>query len=462
MYDIFISYRHDTGSSDAGIVHVLFEKMGVTSFLDNRVIRNEDFFNRIKHSIDASPNYLMILTRGYLVRRQAEDWVRKEIEYALSKRKNIIGLAFDNYNHNEVDWEHEDPVFKDRFQQFNYFTFTRSLPEASLERVIDKMLDVSGNKFSIEKKLINNPWYSVHDFTEEDKLWIEADSDICKRLDWEVLDRALNEKIFGERKDLSMFVYKAYDIDTYDLKYSLGDKRTNPRRISDVFGLTYDFLTDYANARFGPGHFAQDLLSTLPTQEKRKTYFKTVVSKMLKDHSLPGFDLIDLTLIIKDRTNPERIVQQMTQYLNPKGGIIYIRELDDDLVYGYPDEKGLIKHMVELLHVDYGAGNRHTGMKIYNYLFEAGASKVYMSDRIISTANLNQAQRLRILDAYFSYLKPEMRILAEEHPDDEKFSEGLQWLKEHYDEIERLFASKSFYFRTGHVLGYGVFKSEED
>ncbi len=462
MHDIFISYRHETGSSDAGLIHALLNNKGISAFLDNKVIRNENFFNSIKRHIDASPNYLMILTPGYLVRRAEEDWVRREIEYALSKKKNIIGLSFDKYDHNEVDWDKEDPYFSEHLRFFNYFEFVRSYPEASLEKVIDRMVDASGNKYSLEKKLINNPWYSDHALTNEDKLWIEADHDICKNLDWEVLDRALGEKIFGDRKDLSLFVYKAYDIDTYDDKYSLGERRTNSRRVSDVYGLTYEFLTEYANTRFGDGHFAPDVYPTLKTEVERKAYFQRTVKSMLKKSNLPGFDIIDLTLIIKDRSNPERVVQELTQYLNPEGGIIYIRELDDDLVYGYPDENNLIKKMVNLLHLDYGAGNRHTGMKVYTYLREAGAKKIYMSDKIISTANLKLPQRQRIVDAYFSYLKPEMRILVKENPDNDDYKEGYDWLCQHYGEVEDLFASKSFYFRTGHVLGYGVFENDDE
>lgn len=461
MNDIFISYRRDTGSSAAELIETRLRNLGIDVARD-REIQNENFFNKILRQIDASPNYLMILTPGYLIRRPKEDWVRREIEYALSKKKNIIGLAFENYDHHEVDWENEDSTFAEHFFTFNYFKYSPDYPEASLQQVVDSMVDMTGKRFSVEKKLLNNPWYSNHSFTKEDKLWIEADHDVCKKLDWEVLDRALGEKIFGERKDLSLFVYKAYDIDTYDHKYSLGERRSNPRRISDVYGFTYDFLTQYANDRYGVGHFEPDLLDTFPTQEERKEYFQKSVQKMLRENDLPGFDIIDLTLIIKDRTNPERIVRQMSQYLNPAGGIIYIRELDDSLVYGYPDEKDLIKEMVNLLHLDYGAGNRHTGMKIYTYLREAGARKIYMCDKIISTANMNLQQRQRVVDAYFSYLKPEMRILVKEHPDEDKYKKGYEWLEKHYSDVEDLFSSKNFYFRTGHVIGYGVFENEDE
>ena len=101
-------------------------------------------------------------------------------------------------------------------------------------------------------------------------------------------------------------------------------------------------------------------------------------------------------------------------------------------------------------------------MKIYTYLREAGARKIYMCDKIISTANMNLQQRQRVVDAYFSYLKPEMRILVKEHPDEDKYKKGYEWLEKHYSDVEDLFSSKNFYFRTGHVIGYGVFENEDE
>ena len=463
--DIFISYRRDTGSREAALLNEKLKVRGVRPFLDKHRIHSEDFFNSIVRHIDASPNFLMVLTPGYFVNRGEDDWVRKEIEHAVSQKKRIIAVYFEGYNHNEVDWDKETGVFT-RFKTYNALPYEDSsakIEEASIDSILDNMVDAKGRKFSTNKHLENNAWYQEHEMTDEDMLWIISDHDVCKTLDWKLLDRALGESVFGDRKELSLFVYKAYDIDTYRDKYSLGPKRKNDRSIQDVYGFTYDFFVDRANECFGDDHFLPDVFSESGSFKEGLRAEGDAIRKLLKRHGLPGFDLIDFTLTIKDRENPEKVVSYMTQYLNPRGGIIYIRELDDDFIQAYPDEKNLISNMVKLLTLDVGAGNRHTGKKIFTYLKKAGADKVHISNEVISTANLGKVSaRERICDTYFSYLLPEMRALASEHPEMDEYKEAYDWLKTHYREVQSLFRSAEFYFRTGHIAGYGVFIQQDE
>ena len=465
MNDVFISYRRDTGSKEASLINEKLKARGVRPFLDKHNIHSEDFFQSIRRHIDSSPNFLMILTPGYFTKRNGEDWVRKEIEYAWQKKKRFIGIAFDEYDHGENDWNSEDEIIR-QFKTFNYFPFndtTSKHEDASIDAIIDNMVDAQGRKFSVERHLSNNAWYLNHEMTDEDMLWIISDHDVCKNLDWKILDKALGESVFAGREDLSMFVLKAYDIETYEDKYSLGPKRKNDRAISQVFGFTYESFVDHANERFGEGHFCADPFSDGNSPKDNDAAVDKAIKKILRDNDLPGFDLMDFTLIIKDRDNPENTVSQMTRYLNPKGGIIYIRELDDDFIQAFPDEKQLIPRMKKLLEMDIGAGNRHTGKKIYTYLKKAGANKVFISNEVISTANLSKtSSRERICDTYFSYLIPEMEMLVKEHPDNDDYTEGLDWLRKNYPLVQSLFRSTEFYFRTGHIAGYGVFSEEED
>ncbi len=67
-----------------------------------------DFWKKIQRGIDQSPNFLMILSPGYFLHREnEEDYVRKEMLYALEKGKNILAIATRDYDPNEIVWEHE-------------------------------------------------------------------------------------------------------------------------------------------------------------------------------------------------------------------------------------------------------------------------------------------------------------------------------------------------------------------
>ena len=92
-----------------------------------------------------------------------------------------------------------------------------------------------------------------------------------------------------------------------------------------------------ANETFGEGHFIAD-------EFEGEEYIEQI-EELMRKNNLNGFDIIDLTLILKDLPEPEKTLRRLSHLLNPEGGIIYIRELDDDYVDAYPDEKGMIKKL---------------------------------------------------------------------------------------------------------------------
>lgn len=196
--DVFISYRRNTGASQAALLKEKLMQKGIDVFFDTNSIHNEDFLEKIKSNIDKAPNFLMIVTPGYFKKREGvEDYVREEILYAQSKHKNIIAISFSGYNHDEVDWDNEIDEIK-AFKTFNLNEYPNSSEEMEevfiKTQIINRMKDSNGRKFSLKKKSINNSWYADHEMTDEDRLWITSDHEVCKKLDWKMLERAIKEK----------------------------------------------------------------------------------------------------------------------------------------------------------------------------------------------------------------------------------------------------------------------------
>ena len=524
--DIFISYRRDTGTELAHNIFQHLDKKGIRCFLDANSIENEDFWEKIKLNIDRAPNFLMIVTPGYLVKRNNEDYCHKEIAYALEKKKTIIAIRNSDYNLNDVDWENASESIR-YFKTFNiepYEYGNKDVEEARIMSIIiKKMKDERGNHFSTIKKIENNTWYNNVGMSDEDMRWIKADYEVCHEFDQRILKRAMGEKgVFDNRNELNLLVYKAYDIPTYAKKYSMDQKtdfagiiprtqnedvlffvnedetekkgkkkkdknkkgkkdkkdkdkkgkknkskennnkdadfsiRDAEKSIHDIYGVTYRDLVKDADEIFGNGHFIADEFETEDYVDE--------IRKMMETKGVEYFDIIDLTLILKDLEKPEELLRKLARLLNPKGGIIYIRELDDDYVDMYPDEMEMVKKLKKLLEIDDGAGNRHTGKKIYTYLKRAGADKVYIADEIISTANRNARYQQLVYDNYFSYLLPELKALVDraEKTDRnyEQYEEGYRWFKENKDAIISKMCSPEVYFRAGYVAGYGVFLPE--
>ena len=451
--DLFISYRRTGGGVWANLLHTKLAALGIKIFYDKHKIENENFEVKIKKSLRRSPNVLLILSPGIFAfqERTETDWVLEEIEYALQEHKNLILVQVDGFDiHADMRYDHPVVHQLSMFNMLQYNNDTPAKEEASIMDIVGKMRDAKGGPFTLGERITQNSWYTNYEMTDEDMLWIKTDYEVCHKWDQRMLRRICQEPVMQHKDNISLFCIKSYDVDTYALKYSVTDPDTGLPLISNVYGTTYESDLPKADALFGKGHFVADTDSEHIVEE---------MHQVLRQNNLRGFDIIDMTLFIKDLNHPEKVVREMAKALNPDGGVLLIRELDDDFVKAYPHED-IIDHLVKLLELDPGAGNRHTGKKIYTYLMRSGADKVYISDEIISTANHKAKYQELICQTYFSYLKPELRNLAKEEPD--TYLDAYNWIEKHYERIENLFCSPEFYFRAGYISGYGVFEADED
>lgn len=90
-YDVFISYRRQGGRDCARILQQALERRGYRCFFDYDSLQDGEFNVEIYDAIKTTPNFLLVLTDGALERcRNAEDWVRIEIEQAQRFKKKII------------------------------------------------------------------------------------------------------------------------------------------------------------------------------------------------------------------------------------------------------------------------------------------------------------------------------------------------------------------------------------
>lgn len=102
-YQIFISYRREGGEDLAGRISDKLTGRGYRVFYDIESMRSGAFNDQIYHAIDACEDVLVILPPNGLDRcRDAGDWVRLEIEYAIKQKKNIIPIMMRGFSFPEV------------------------------------------------------------------------------------------------------------------------------------------------------------------------------------------------------------------------------------------------------------------------------------------------------------------------------------------------------------------------
>lgn len=92
-YQIFISYRRDGGDAMAGRLADRFTALGYKVFYDVDSMRAGTFNEQILDAIGQCNDFLIVLPPNALDRCvNADDWVRKELSFALEHKKNIIPI----------------------------------------------------------------------------------------------------------------------------------------------------------------------------------------------------------------------------------------------------------------------------------------------------------------------------------------------------------------------------------
>ena len=102
-YDIFISYRrldengNISGRDQARLIAKELSLKGYRVFFDYNEINDDDFKEVIIPAVRNSKAFILVLTKDALKRcKNEDDWIRKEIETALSSGTRIISVSPDN------------------------------------------------------------------------------------------------------------------------------------------------------------------------------------------------------------------------------------------------------------------------------------------------------------------------------------------------------------------------------
>lgn len=102
-HDVFISYRRDGGEYTAKILRDRLDELGYAVFFDVESLRSGDFNTKLYSVIEECKDFILVLSPGALDRcRNEDDWVRREVEYALERGKNIVPVMLRGFEFPEV------------------------------------------------------------------------------------------------------------------------------------------------------------------------------------------------------------------------------------------------------------------------------------------------------------------------------------------------------------------------
>lgn len=125
----FISYRREDGADVARLICSELGRRGLPTFLDVEGLRASHFDDQLLRRIDDNPNFIVILTPGALDRcLDDNDWLRKEVSYAIAKNKNVVPIMMPGFTFPVPDTMHKTISDLPRYQavmySHNFFSVT--------------------------------------------------------------------------------------------------------------------------------------------------------------------------------------------------------------------------------------------------------------------------------------------------------------------------------------------------
>ena len=138
-YDIFISYRREGGFEMADSINQRLQKAGYSVFLDLEQLNSGKFNEKLLSVIDNCRDFILVLPPNALDRcNDQEDWVRREVEHAISCGKNIVPIMLRGF-----EWPDENalPETLKELPLYNGITASdHNVFEENIERLKKKFL----------------------------------------------------------------------------------------------------------------------------------------------------------------------------------------------------------------------------------------------------------------------------------------------------------------------------------
>ena len=151
-FDIFVSYRRDGGEALACLISERLKQREFSVFYDVESLRSGKFNEKIFSVIDNCTDVIVVLPQNGLDRCVNEDdWVRKEIAYAIKAKKKIIPIMMRNFEFPKVLPEDIDDI-----RNYNGVSANMEYFEASFEKLLGMLDSAKSVPFEKIKRLTSD------------------------------------------------------------------------------------------------------------------------------------------------------------------------------------------------------------------------------------------------------------------------------------------------------------------
>ncbi|MFQ9514725.1 MAG: toll/interleukin-1 receptor domain-containing protein [Eubacterium sp.] len=158
QYQIFISYRRDGGEFLGRMIYDRLIELGYKVFFDVESLRSGKFNEQLYEVIEKCDDFILLLSPNSLERcLEPEDWILKEVSYAITNKKNIIPVMMKKFVFPE-----SIPLKISQIKDYEALSFSMEYWDAFIEKLHMHFLHSKAmNKEYIRYELEQKEYYNI-------------------------------------------------------------------------------------------------------------------------------------------------------------------------------------------------------------------------------------------------------------------------------------------------------------
>lgn len=436
--EVFISYEKESKDIADELVFTL-EKNGKKCWYAPRDVV-VSYASDIIEAISKSRLFIILLNGKSSYSKHVLNEMECAYKYFKEDKNIIIPFKVDN-----LPISNDMEYYIQRIQYIDAYSIPLSDAIKNLEEKIEKILltqpqlpispknpiSIETNKCDEEIRFTNR-YYDIDDNYENKRLKIEAE--LLFNIEKSIYDKLL----IGREKQNCLIVNTMYANGVM--------KKLTREEITNIIGLCYN-----EKACMAANYEYESNLVKFYHQDVEENDFEEKLEKYMIERNISGFDIVDITMGFLDWKNPFKVIRIISHFLNTNA-VVYVRDIDDTVVFAYPDEKKLFKQFFTYYKLDPISGFRQSGRRIYSYLKKVGAKCVSLEKSGVDISNMSRREVEKMFFCYFGFIPNDFSIVYKKHPENSTYREVLAWCEEHYADLEEAFLDEDFMYNSGYLI----------
>lgn len=433
--DVFISYEHES-KSIADNICAFLESKGVRCWYAPRDVVGP-YADAIVRAIDECKVFVLILNHNSSESPHVLNEVEMAYQRIMKGELSIVPFKVD-----EGTLSKAMEYYVKRLHWIDAVSATLEQAIAQLYKQLVPILGLTPDKdvFAAEDKNKDTnikrksvKYYSDDDYVEIKRLAVEEELMYFYEKDY-------YDALLRGKTDVNA-------LDFYVLRPQATVRRLKRPEVSKLLCLSYNAgIVKEGNDLYGNDDSVKFFKCDNDEQD-----IEEVLENAMRDMNIKGFDFVNLTMAIMDMKNPFKTLKKIKKFLNP-GAVMYIRDVDDGVVFAYPDEKGLFAQYKEYYKLDGLSGSRYSARQIFSVVKKIGARDVHLVKCGVNCSCMDYTRKRMLFDAWFTFVPNDFKRIAREQPENEVAQEALKWIDEHFDDLEEAFFDDDFIFNSGYMF----------